>query len=102
MRLRSSTAPVLPADADVSRLEHLERDDCRVDQVSHFMSEESEPLVVAVRGLSECDCWLSRGYIVTALAMASSRHRLSVRKSSVLIGALVSRARSVMVWQTSP
>ena len=40
---------------------------------------------------------LSRVYIVTALAMASSRHLLSVRKSSVAIGAFVSIANSVMV-----
>ena len=50
MRVRLSTAPVLPPDADVSRLEHLERDDCRVHKIPHFMDEETHPFVVTVRG----------------------------------------------------
>ena len=51
MRLRWSTVPVLPADADVSRLQNLERHDRRVDQVAQFMSEEPEAFAPA-RGLS--------------------------------------------------
>ncbi len=47
--------------------------------------------------------WLRpRPNSVTAPAMASSRHRFSVRKSSVLMGAFISSARSVIDWQTSP
>ena len=40
-----------PGDADIPRLEHLERDDRGVDQVPQFMGQEPEPLAPA-RGLS--------------------------------------------------
>ena len=43
-------APGAPPDADVSRLEHLERDDRRVHEIPQFMDEEPHPFVVAVRG----------------------------------------------------
>ena len=43
--------PGAPCDANIPRLEHLERDDRGVDQVPHFMSQEPEPLVSS-RGLS--------------------------------------------------
>ena len=36
-----------PVDADVSGLDHLERDDGGVNQVRQLVDEESEPLVVA-------------------------------------------------------
>ena len=39
---------------------------------------------------------------IWALAIASSRHRFSVRKSAALIGAFSSTASSVIAWQTSP
>ena len=42
--------PGAPAHADVSRLENLERDDCRVHKIPHFMDEETHPFVVTVRG----------------------------------------------------
>ena len=44
----------------------------------------------------------SRPNSVTALAMASSRHRFNVRKSSALTVARRSTAKSVIDWQTSP
>jgi hypothetical protein len=39
---------------------------------------------------------------VTALAIASSRHRLGLLKSSFEIGALRSIASAVTTWHTSP
>jgi hypothetical protein len=42
------------------------------------------------------DWFRSRPYSVTAPAMASSRHRFRVRKLSVLIGASISTASSVI------
>ena len=38
------------SDGNIARLEHFERDDRRVEQVSHFMSQEPCPLVPS-RGL---------------------------------------------------
>ena len=83
MRLRWTTAPVLPAiptfpvcstsNAVIAVLVRL-RSSC-----------DSPPRVVA------CAFW----YSVTANAIALSRHRFSVRKSSVLMGAANSTARSV-------
>ena len=43
--------PGAPCDADVPRLEHLEREDRGVDQVPQFVSQEPEALAPA-RGLS--------------------------------------------------
>ena len=43
-----------------------------------------------------------RANSVTACAMASSRHRLSVLNSSAEIGASSSMASSVTAWHTSP
>ena len=37
----------VPGDADVPGLDHLERDERRVEQVPQFMRKESEPLVLA-------------------------------------------------------
>ena len=66
------------------------------------MHEKPEALAIAwgadVRAEGRALC----PYSVTALAMASSRHRFRMRKSPTLIGAPVSTARSVMDWQTSP
>ena len=85
-----------PAHADIPRLQHLERDERGVDQVPQFMGEEPEPLGSARGSPSSGTACVSRPYSVTAPAIASSRHRFSVRKSSVLIGASVSSASSVM------
>ena len=41
-------------------------------------------------------------YSVTAAAMASSRHRFRMRKSSAADGRVHSTAISVIDWQTSP
>ena len=38
-----------PADANIPRLQNLERHDRRVDQVPHFMSEEPEAFAPACR-----------------------------------------------------
>ena len=83
-------------DADVSGLEHVERDDRRVGQISQFVREEPEALAVARRlSIDVPDC-RSRAYSVTAPAIASSRQRFSMRKSSVLTGAFSSTASSVI------
>ena len=47
-----------PGDANIARLENLERHDRRVDQVPHFMSEESEALT------SACGLSIGAGLIV--------------------------------------
>ena len=44
-------SPRASADTNISRLEHFEREDRRVEQVPHFMSQEPCPLVPS-RGLS--------------------------------------------------
>jgi hypothetical protein len=84
------------SDADVSGLENLKRDDRGVDQVSQFMGQKSETLVPADALSIERGLILSTPVLVTAFAMASSRHRFSVPKSSVLIGAPISTANSVI------
>ena len=66
--------PGAPADADVSRLEHLERDQRGVEQVPQFMGEKPEALVAACRFLVEIRLILLASESVTAPAIASSRH----------------------------
>ena len=68
--------PRAPCDANVSRLEHLERDDRGVDQVPQFMREEPEPLAPA-RGLS-----IERGLIAFAPVLGDGA-RDGVVKASV-------------------
>ncbi len=46
-------APGAPRDADVSCLDHLERDDRRVDEVPQFVHEETDPLVAKLRRVVE-------------------------------------------------
>ena len=94
--------PGAAGDTDVPRLQHLERDDRGVDQVAQLMREVPEPLAAARRSFSRVDWLRPRPYSVTAPAMASSRQRFSRRKSSVLMGASVCTASSVIAWQTSP
>jgi hypothetical protein len=87
MRLTSAPmqhSPYASSDTNISRLEHFERDDRRVEQVPHFMSQEPCPLVPS-RGLS-----IQGGLILLAAEFGDStrdgvvtRHRLSMRKSSV-------------------
>ena len=36
-------------DPDVSRFQHLERDDCRVHEIPQFVDEEADALVAALR-----------------------------------------------------
>jgi hypothetical protein len=86
-----------PGDANIAGLEHLKRQERSVHQVPQFMGEEPEPLASAC-GLSIYAGLISFTSVLShrAAAIASSRHRFSVRKSSVLIGAFSSTASSVM------
>ena len=52
-------------------------------------------------GATAAVCSPSAANAVTAPAMALSRHRFSVRNSSISIGESVSSAKSVIAWQMS-
>ena len=101
-RLHWSTAPVLPL---TPTFPVLRTSNATMAVLMRFRSSCARK---PRRSLPRADSlsipnWLrSRPYSVTAPAMASSRHRLSVRNSSALIDAPVSTASSVIDWQTSP
>ena len=95
--------PGAPGDSDVARLEGLKGEERGVESGSVTRERGTRGARFRARPLRRCLDWFrSRPNSVTAPAMASSRQRFSVRKSSVLIGAFSSIASSVMDWQTSP
>ena len=86
-------APGAAGRPHTSRLQRLERHNRGVDQGAELVGEETQPLAAA-RGIDR-GLPASRPYSVTAPAMASSRHRFSVRKSAAVIAAFASMASSV-------
>ena len=98
VRLRPSTAPVLPPTPTVPPLRTSK---ASMELLSRFRSSWAKNPSRSVSS-SDIDNSRWRPNSCTASAIASSRHRLSVRNSSAEIDASSSMANAVMVWQTSP
>lgn len=97
VRLRPSTAPVLPLIATVPLFKASNANGAalRRSRISCATCPD--------RSVSSVDLdSVIRACSVTASAVAVSRHRFSVWNSSVVIGARCSMASSVIAWQISP
>ena len=99
IRLRPSTPPVLPPTPTVPLFRTSKASMALLNEVPELVREEAQAL--GLRGpRRDRSRW--RANSVTACAMASSRHRLSVLNSSAEIGISSSMASSVTAWHTSP
>ena len=97
--------PRAPCDANVPRLENLERHDRGVDQVPQFMSQQPDPLAPA-RGLSIEDELISFALIL-ADGARDGVVKATVQRAKVIRadGPFVSTARWAVeptVWPPSP